>query len=136
MWLLLNQTVSVGHVLLGAVLAVLGPLAAAPLQLPPGRIRRPAVVVELAWLVFTDIVRSNVAVARLILGFSHRRRVSGLVYIWLDMREHYGRAILALIITSHPGTAWGTILSTTRLVLIHVYVIIDIYVFTYNIRNT
>src|SRR3546814_19845341 len=103
MWLLLNQTVSVGHVLLGAVLAVLGPLAAAPLQLPRCRIRRPAVVVALAWLVFTDIVRSNVAVARIILGLSPRRRVSGFLHIRLEMPPPHRLALLACHLPPHPG---------------------------------
>ncbi len=72
MWLLLNQTLSAGHLLLGCILALVGPLAMAALDLPAGRPRRPRAILRLALLVLADIIRSNIAVARIILDPGQR----------------------------------------------------------------
>ena len=68
LWLLLNQSVSPGHIALGLVLG--GSLARAASSLRPLRahVRRWDLAVVLAWTVFLDVVRSNVAVARIVLG--------------------------------------------------------------------
>jgi multicomponent K+:H+ antiporter subunit E len=56
--------------------------------------------------VTADIARSNIAVARIILGGGQGRRTPGFVVIPLQLRDRTGLAILACIITSTPGTAW------------------------------
>ena len=68
MWLLLNQTLSAGHIVLGCILALVGPLTLAALQLPSGGLRRPGAIARLAVLVIMDIIRSNIVVARKILN--------------------------------------------------------------------
>ncbi len=59
MWLLLNQSVVPGHWLLGAVLGIVAPLLAPPLQ-PHGHARpgRPLALLRLLWLSAIEIVRS------------------------------------------------------------------------------
>ena len=74
---LLNQSLSPGHLLLGAALALGGTAAFASLQPPEARLRRPAAIAQLLWLVFADIVRSNIAVARIVLGWGARNRTAG-----------------------------------------------------------
>jgi multicomponent K+:H+ antiporter subunit E len=106
LWLLLNQAVTVGHVLLGCVIALVGGRFLTVLELPSTRVRRPGVLLRLLGLVAIDIIRSNFAVGRIILGFGRRQRKSGFVNIPLDMRNPYGLALLACIITSSPGTLW------------------------------
>jgi multicomponent K+:H+ antiporter subunit E len=120
MWLLLVGTLSTGHIFLGLVIAVSAPLALSRLDLPPGLLRRPLSVLRLAGLVFLDIVRSNIAVARIIVMPERRNRVSGFMTIPLDLRSPYGLAVLACIITSTPGTAWVGFESATRNLTIHV----------------
>ena len=105
LWLVLNQSLSLGHVLIGLAVAAVGAWTLGTLQVPPGRIRRPAAIVRLAGLVLVDIVRSNLAVARIVLG-DHRRMTSGFVRIPLELRHPYGLATLACIITATPGTLW------------------------------
>ena len=63
-WLLMNQSVSAGHIVLGAALAILLPLAMRELLPAPARLRRPAVATRLALIVLWDIVVSNFDVAR------------------------------------------------------------------------
>lgn len=125
MWLLLNQTLSAGHLLLGCILALVGPLAMAELDLPAGRPRRPRAILRLALLVLADIIRSNIAVARIILNPGQRNRTSGFVNIPLDLRDPYALAVLACIITSTPGTIWVDFDSAKGVLLIHVLDLID-----------
>lgn len=61
---------------------------------------------SLAASVLVDIVRSNIAVAGIILGRKRGRRTPGFVEIPLDLRNPYGLATLGCIITSTPGTIW------------------------------
>lgn len=125
MWLLLNQTLSAGHVALGCILAIAGPLAMSHLELPTVRLRRRGAIVRLAGLVLADIIRSNIAVARIILSLGHRRQTSGFITIPLDLRDPYGLAVLACIITSTPGTIWVNFDSAKGMLTIHVLDLID-----------
>jgi len=124
-WLLLNQSLSLGHLLLGAAAGLIGGWSLAALKQPKARPRRLATMVRLAGLVFADIVRSNIAVARIILGLEHRGYTSGFVEIPLELRDPYGLAILACIITSTPGTLWVEFDAATGMLTIHVLDLID-----------
>lgn len=134
MWLLLNQSVSPGHVLLGAIVGIAGGLAISTLQIPGGRIRRPLSIFRLALIVLVDIIRSNIAVTRIILT-PGRKAKSGFMTIRLDLENEYALAILACIITSTPGTVWVDFDSTQRLLLIHVLDLIDEEAWTRLIKN-
>src|SRR3546814_16677588 len=68
LWLLLSQSLSAGHVILGVVLAVGGAWVLTALEPPNIRVRRPGAILELSFLVLADIVRSHIAVARIILN--------------------------------------------------------------------
>lgn len=124
-WLLLNQTLSLGHILLGTAIALIGGWALAALQPPKAHPRQLVVVLRLAAIVFADIVRSNIAVARVILGFGRRRRTSGFVEIPLELRDPYGLATLACIITSTPGTLWVNFNAASGNLTIHVLDLVD-----------
>lgn len=126
MWLLLNQSVSAGHLLLGAALGVAGGLALASLQPPMGRVRRRLLVaVELLWLVFLDIVRSNLAVARIVLHPGIRGRTAGFLRMPLELRHPGALAVLACIITATPGTSWAHYDAARNVITIHVLDLID-----------
>jgi multicomponent K+:H+ antiporter subunit E len=107
MWLLLNNTLSPGHIVLGLVVSTvmtLGFRAVRPLQ---PRVKRPQAVIRLLGRVLVDVVRSNIAVARIVLGLVGGRQIkSGFLQIPMDMRDPHGLAVLATIITSTPGTVW------------------------------
>jgi multicomponent K+:H+ antiporter subunit E len=125
LWLLLNTTISAGHILLGCAVALAGGWALQALRPPKARIGRPGAILRLGSLVLADIVRSNLAVARIILGLAGRERTSGFVNIPLDLRDPYGLAALACIITSTPGTLWVRHDATTGMLTIHVLDLID-----------
>jgi multicomponent K+:H+ antiporter subunit E len=125
LWLLLAQSVSWGQLILGALVALGGGRGLAALRTPPARIRRPTVLLRLASRVFVDVVRSNVAVAGIVLGFGRRGRRSGFVNIPLELREPYGLAALACIITSTPGTLWVSFDAATGTLMIHVLDLVD-----------
>ena len=67
-WLLLNNTVALGTTVLGALLSVVLLTAAQRLRPLQPRMHRASVALRLIFIVLIDIVRSNVAVARIILG--------------------------------------------------------------------
>lgn len=125
LWLLLNQSLSLGQILVGGAVALVGGWTLSALEAPKSRPQRPAAILRLAALVFADIVRSNLAVARIILGFAHRRPTSGFVEIPLELRDPYGLATLACIITSTPGTLWVNFNKETGTLSIHVLDLID-----------
>jgi len=125
MWLVLNQTVSPGHILLGGVVGLVAGWALAKLQPSKERVRHLGAVCRLFSLVLLDIAKSNLAVARLILGLERRRGVSGFVKIPLELRHPSGLAALACIITSTPGTVWVDFDPVPRVLTIHVLDLVD-----------
>jgi len=125
LWLLLNQTLSLGHILLGGAVALVGGWVLSALEPPKARLRRLGAMFRLAALVLADIVRSNVAVGRIILGIERRRWTSGFVEIPLELRDPYGLATLACIITSTPGTLWVDFNEASGALTIHVLDLVD-----------
>jgi multicomponent K+:H+ antiporter subunit E len=124
MWLLLNQ-VSPGHLVLGIAVALVAGRAMAALEPVRPRIRRWDRVALLAWRVFIDIVRSNVSVTRLILGGAATGRHAGFVDIDLKLSDPTGLAVLALIVTATPGTAWIDYDSAHGRLLLHVFDLVE-----------
>ncbi len=125
MWLLLNQTVAIGHILLGTVLALGIPWSMRAARPSKTQLRRPGAIIRLFLVALVDITRSNVAVAWIILRPGQRRGTSGFVDIPLELRNPYGLAMLACIITSTPGTLWVGFDSNTGVVTVHILDLID-----------
>lgn len=124
MWLLLTSF-SLAQFLLGAVVAVGASRAMMALQPAKPRLRRWQLIPFLAGRVALDIVRSNIAVASIVLLGRRRERVSGFVAIPLDLRDKTGLAVLACIVTSTPGTAWVEYAADSGILLIHVLDLIE-----------
>jgi multicomponent K+:H+ antiporter subunit E len=125
MWLLLTGTISVADLLLGMLAALGGVLGLARLQPAATGLRRPATAAALAGVVLLDIVRSNIAVAIIVLGRGTRERNAGFVDIPLDIRHPTALAALACIITSTPGTAWAGYDSRSNVLRMHVLDLVD-----------
>jgi multicomponent K+:H+ antiporter subunit E len=107
-WLLLNETLDPSHVLLGAMLALVASRAYARLGPHPlARKGRPGAIVRLFVMVTMDIVRSNIAVARIVLGWRNSTRRAGFLPIPLETRHSGALATLAIIVTATPGTCWA-----------------------------
>lgn len=125
LWLLLNQSVSPGHLVLGAVLGIMASWALAALRPEKPRIRRFGAKFRLAGMVFVDILRSNVAVGRIILSAKEPGVNAGFLSIPLELRSPHGLTVLACIITSTPGTIWLNYDATKGILLLHVLDLVD-----------
>lgn len=124
-WLLLNQTLAPGQFLLGAVLGIALGGVFRRLEPPLLRLRNPHKLLFLAMLVGVDIIRSNIAVADIIIRRRSRAMKSGFVSVPLRLTDRYGLAVLACIITSTPGTIWVSYDANHGVLLIHVLDLVD-----------
>jgi len=107
LWLLLNDTLEPAQIVLGGVLAVLFTLGIARMRPLQPRVRRLPLAIKLIFVVLMDIVRSNIAVGRVILGLVRDHEVkSGFLDIPMQLRDPHGLAVLSMIVTSTPGTVW------------------------------
>ncbi|MGL6109241.1 MAG: Na+/H+ antiporter subunit E [Rubrivivax sp.] len=123
-WPMLNQSGSLGHLLLGLGLAVVVPWFTEPLRADKPRLRRPGRVLHLGLIVLKDIVTSNIDVARLILGREADIRPG---FVWLPLRitDAHGIVALAGIITMTPGTLSADLSPDRRHLLIHAFNVDD-----------
>ena len=122
-WLLLNG-VSAGHIVLGVVLGVSIPWFTERFRPVRFRLHAWPTLVALALTVLKDIVVSNVQVAWLILG-PERRINPRFVWVPLDVREPYGIATLAGIITMTPGTLSADLTDDRGFLLVHALNVAD-----------
>lgn len=123
-WLMLNQSASPGNLVLAAIFAIALPRIFGGFRVEPPRIRRPGVVIRLAFRVLADIVRSNVEVARRILGPESRIHPR-FVWVPLSIRDPHGVATLAGIITMTPGTLSADLTDDRRCLLVHAFNVDD-----------
>ena len=120
LWLVLNESVAPADVLLGAAFALLGVVGFTRLEPQAARWRRPSAVAGLIATFAADMVRSNLAVARIVLGLRRGARTAGFVAVPLELRHPAGLAALACIVTSTPGTSWIRYEPTEGRLTIHV----------------
>jgi multicomponent K+:H+ antiporter subunit E len=121
MWLLLTGSVSIGQVLLGLAFAMLMTLGFRPVRPGHPRLRRPQAALLLFGRVAIDILKSNVAVARIVLGMEGKREIrSDFLEIPLELQDPHGLAVLAAILTANPGTVWADLSPDNRVLTLHV----------------
>jgi multicomponent K+:H+ antiporter subunit E len=120
--LLLSASVAPPSLALAALAALAAPHIMRALDVEPMRLRRPLTMLRLMGIVAVDIVHSNWQVGRIVLGLDTARetRVSGFVHIPLQLRNRYGLGILAIIITSTPGTIWVEYEEASGVLLLHI----------------
>ncbi|WP_339478785.1 MULTISPECIES: Na+/H+ antiporter subunit E [unclassified Pseudomonas] len=121
LWLVLNQSLSVGHLLLGAVLGFLTPLMMRRLRPRPIRIRRPSMVLRLFLRVGREVLVSNLAVAWGVLNAGRRPPRSRFIKVPLDLHDANGLAALSMITTVIPGTVWSELALDRSILLVHVF---------------
>lgn len=120
-WLVLNETLQFAQILLGFALSVLLAWAGSRLRPLRATLHRVDLAAALTGAVLVEIVKSNVAVARIVLGLVRRREVrSGFIEVPLDLRDPHGLAALATIITATPGTVWSGLSADGRTLTLHV----------------
>lgn len=119
LWLLLNQSMSPSHLLVGFALAVLIPLATRGLRPLPVRVRHPMAILRLSARVAVDAVQSNLHALRLFAWPKSRQHAPGFVLIPLDVRDPNALAVLAMIVCITPGTAWAELSSDHSMLMLH-----------------
>ncbi|HUH49133.1 MAG TPA: Na+/H+ antiporter subunit E [Mycoplana sp.] len=119
MWLILNSF-SVGHLLLGSAIAVFASWSMAALRPNKPRIRRWDLLARLLGIVLYDIILSNIAVVALILTGRRPGHRSAFLAVPLDLKDPTGLAMLSVIVTSTPGTAWIEYNSSEGTLLMHI----------------
>jgi multicomponent K+:H+ antiporter subunit E len=124
MWLLLNGF-SLGHLLLGTLVAVFASWAMASLRPDKPKLKKWYLLFKLLAVVVYDILRSNLAVAAVILRGRPRGHTSGFLLVPLEIEDRTALALLAVILTSTPGSAWLEYDSHDRTVLLHVLDLVD-----------
>jgi len=121
---LLSDSLAPPSLALGVVMAVAAPQVMRAMRIDPVSVRAPLAIITLAGRVAADILRSNLAVAQILAG-RRADRVSGFIHIPLDLKARYGLAVLAIIITSTPGTLWVEYDRARGRLLMHVLDLVD-----------
>jgi len=102
-WLLLNNSISAGHILLALILAIAIPLITKPFRTKQPPIANVGLAIRHLLLVLYDIITANVQVAILILG-PNKKLTPGFVKVPLDLTESMPITILASTVSLTPGT--------------------------------
>jgi len=123
-WLLLNNTLDPAHIVLATVLAIVVPRYTERLRPDRPLIRRSGSIVRLGLIVLWDIVRSNLEVARRILGPEAAIKPR-FVWVPLDICDVHGIFALAGIITMTPGTLTADVTEDRRFLLVHAFNVDD-----------
>lgn len=102
-WLLLNNSLSAGHIILAVVLAIIIPIAISPFRTNQPIVTKPGLAFRHLMLVLYDIITANVQVAILILGPT-KKLTPGFVKVPLDLTHSTPITILASTVSLTPGT--------------------------------
>ena len=119
-WLVINKSLAGADWLLGGAFALAAnaltrrvrPLHAVPRHL--------GVMLALCGRVLADIVRANIETGQVILYAARRPPHSAFLDIPLEMRNPHGLAMLSIIITAMPGTAWAGLNPENNVLTLHV----------------
>ena len=120
MWPVLNNSWSLGHLLLGAALALAIPWFTDALRAERPRLSQPLAIARLTSVVMWDIVLSNIDVAKRILGPEAAIKPA-FVRVPLSIRDAHGIATLATIITMTPGTLSADLDHDRSHLLVHAF---------------
>jgi multicomponent K+:H+ antiporter subunit E len=116
-WLALSHSLEPVHLLSAALIGLVLPRLLRPFMPEPSAIRW-APVPRLLAVVVWDIVMSNIAVAKLVLGPISRIH-PGWIEVPLASQHHRVNALFASIITTTPGTVSAVIDEQRGLILVH-----------------
>ena len=117
LWLLLNG-VSVGHLLLAALLALALPAITCALRPEQPKIGNLRAIFKLAAVFLYDIVVANIEVARRILGRESALR-PGFIWVPLELTDRHAITVMSSIITLTPGTLSSDLSPNGRHLLVH-----------------
>ena len=117
-WLLVNNTLAPGHMVLGGVLAILIPLVTAGFWPEPVRLQRPWLAIKYVGRLVLDIITANLEVAIWIIR-PNRRLQPAFIRYELELRSPLAISLLANTISLTPGTVACDLSADQRFLLIH-----------------
>ncbi|MCD6260093.1 MAG: Na+/H+ antiporter subunit E [Helicobacteraceae bacterium] len=117
-WLLLNNTLSFGHLLLGAFLGLIIPYMSASFWPEHICIKKPFVFLRFIAILLYDIVVANITVALQVLGENKNLHPSFITYP-LSIQNQLGISVLASTISLTPGTVSCDLSVDQSTLLIH-----------------
>jgi multicomponent K+:H+ antiporter subunit E len=124
LWLVLHESAGLGHVIFGGLVAIAVSMAARAVIPERVVIKRPLKLVQLILVAGLDIVRSNLAVMS-VLFHPRPKPTSAFIEMELTLKNPFALAILAIILTATPGSAWLEFDRARSTVLIHVFDLVD-----------
>jgi multicomponent K+:H+ antiporter subunit E len=125
LWLMLNQSLGPGHLLIGFLLGIFGPLWSASLRPSWVILHNLPAAIRLTLAVGRDVLASNLQVARGVWRAGRRPPRSLFVRIPLQLRDANGLAALAIITTVVPGTVWSELAMDRSVLLLHLFDVED-----------
>ena len=135
LWLVLSQSLAIGHLVLAAAIALAVPVLSAPLRPLPVRIRRSGTVLRLIVAVAHDVVVSNWLVGARVLLTHRAPPRSAFVRVPLAVRDANALTALAIITTVVPGTVWSELALDRSALLLHVFDLDDETTFVVHFKD-
>jgi len=117
-WLLLNNSVAPGHILLAIIFAIFIPRFCAPLQTQQPRGHKPVLIARYCGILLWDIVVANLRVAKLVLGRNSELNPA-FIAVPLDMRDALPITLLASTISLTPGTLSADVSEDRAWIYVH-----------------
>ncbi|MEX0614934.1 MAG: Na+/H+ antiporter subunit E, partial [Methylophaga sp.] len=117
-WLLLNNTASAGHMVLGALLAIFIPWFTSSFWPEMVRIRKPWLLIKYVAFVLWEIMIANMVVAKMILGRADKLQ-PGFIAYQLQLQSPVAISLLANTISLTPGTVSCDLSEDGGTLLIH-----------------
>ncbi len=133
-WLMLNNTISAGHIVLGSILSMLIPWLTQRFWPEQVCLGKWSTILKFFFLVGYDIVISNIFVAKLILGKNSALKPDFLE-IPLEIKHPLGLSILASTISLTPGTVSVDLNNNKDLLIVHALHVEDVEAEIKTIKN-
>ncbi|WP_375690886.1 Na+/H+ antiporter subunit E [Pseudooceanicola sp. LIPI14-2-Ac024] len=118
-WLMLVNHVSLGNLLLGAILGICVPALTGPYWPNQPSIGRPLKIIEYTLVVLWDILVANVQVAMIILFKRNGDLRSHWIVVPLELTSPEAITVLAGTITMTPGTVSAMLTADASAILVH-----------------
>lgn len=118
LWLLLNNTVSLGHVVLGLFLGWAIPLLIGGFLIEVPSVRRPLKLCTFLLKIFYDIAVANIHVAKLVLG-PRGHLQPAFIEVPMAIENPFVLSVLTSIISLTPGTVSASLRADHKVLLIH-----------------
>ncbi|MBJ7539275.1 Na+/H+ antiporter subunit E [Marinomonas transparens] len=117
-WLLLNNSISAGHIVLAVFFAITIPLIVTSMRDEHPRILKPWLAIRYVFMVMKDIVIANIEVALLIVG-PIKKLKPGFVAVPINIDSELGITILASTVSLTPGTVSAEVSKDKAWLYIH-----------------